>query len=399
MARIVAMLVVMVGLLLGGHFLIFRFFALAVTDPSARLALFATLAVLSISFPAAAVLVHTRANAVTETYYVIAAVWIGLFVNLLLAIGVIRLALFGADLAGLTVRRDLVVLAGGAAAALATAVGAWRALHPRLVHHRVALAGLPEAWHGKRLVQLSDVHLGFVNRQRFAERMVERVNAARPELVVITGDLVDGMGGNFCDLLRALDRLQAPRGVYFASGNHETYNGVKRIRRALAETRIRVLDDQLVDLDGLRLIGVAYPGLDGDGNHPLLEQLRSERAANRAGILLFHTPTNFDRSRAVAPKPDGDVLVDEHFSTYWVPDVSCARARELGIGLQLSGHTHAGQLFPFNLVARAIFRGFHYGLHRSGEFQIYISSGTGTWGPPVRLGTRSEIPVFTLQRG
>ena len=117
---------------------------------------------------------------------------------------------------------------------------------------------------------------------------------------------------------------------------------------------------------------------------------RHDLAVEKPSILLFHTPTNADQM--------GNNKVEQHFSTYWRPDTSCSLSKALGIDLQLSGHTHAGQFFPFTLATRLIYGGRDRGLHTDGVFNLYTSRGTGTWGPPLRTGGPGEITVITLAR-
>jgi predicted MPP superfamily phosphohydrolase len=208
-----------------------------------------------------------------------------------------------------------------------------------------------------------------------------------PELVVITGDLFDGMTDGLPDFVEPLKRLRAPKGVFMVTGNHEVYAGLSRCLDVAARSGIRVLANERVDVEGLGLIGVSYPGIERE------EQIRGlgKQTGNPAGagpsILLFHTPSDIriDASR------------DRSAATYFHPDTSFALSRKLGVSLQLSGHTHKGQMFPFGLLTRWIYGGYDYGLQRDGDFALYTSSGVGTWGPPMRTGARPEIVRLTLK--
>jgi predicted MPP superfamily phosphohydrolase len=181
----------------------------------------------------------------------------------------------------------------------------------------------------------------------------------------------------------------AVRGSLFVTGNHEGYLGLEKPLAALSKTNIKVLDNEVIDMDGLQIIGIPFP----EHNHPndVLESLATATVYDpgKPGILLYHTPTSINTHH--------EDRSSQQTGTYWRPDTGMAAAKSLGIDLQLSGHSHGGQLFPFTLLTRIIFRGYDYGLHRNGDFQIYITSGAGTWGPPMRVACPPEIPVIRLQ--
>ncbi len=213
-------------------------------------------------------------------------------------------------------------------------------------------------------------------------RVAHEVAAIDPELVLITGDVFDGMGADFDEFVEPLDSLRARKGVFFVTGNHEGYLGLVRPLEAIGKTRIRVLRGEVVDVDG--------PEHDRKGE----AQAEAERVGrtidpDRPSILLYHTPTDVGASSAGR--------AEQQTRTYLRPDTGFAFARQHGIDLQLSGHSHAGQFWPFTLVSRWIWNGFDAGLHRIGDFAIYTTSGTGTWGPPLRTGCSSEIAAITLR--
>jgi hypothetical protein len=132
---------------------------------------------------------------------------------------------------------------------------------------------------------------------------------------------------------------------------------------------------------------VAYPGIRDRAEIRGLDDRDPAASGRRALILLFHTPTDIRT----------DFALDRRTATYFRPDTSFALARELGVSLQLSGHTHHGQLFPFGLITNWIYNGYDYGRHREGGFTLYTSSGVGTWGPPMRTGASPEIVAITLR--
>lgn len=370
------------------HWALWRFALrlFAVAHPTGRWLLAALFALLAVCFLAAFLLLRATENPWTVGFYRASAVWFALAVNLLGAAGaawalhgVGRLAGFGPGLF-----RPL-----GAAAVIAalavSALGFWNAFHPRVVALEAALAGLPPAWEGKRIAHLSDLHLGHFHGAAGLERLAGRLAELSPELIVITGDLFDGMSRGMEAFAAPLRRLAAPSGVFFVSGNHEVYAGLGRCLEIVAAAGIRTLHNEAVEIDGLHLVGVAYPGVGAAGEIRGLERLPPPPAPI---VLLFHTPSDIVFDRAV----------DRRRATYLRPDTSFAASRRLGVGLQLSGHTHRGQLFPFGLLTRWIYDGFDYGLRGDSNFAIYVTSGVGTWGPPMRTAADPEIALITLRR-
>jgi predicted MPP superfamily phosphohydrolase len=197
------------------------------------------------------------------------------------------------------------------------------------------------------------------------------------------------MDASIMDLIKPLNQLSAPQGVYFISGNHETYVGIRRALHVLNQTKIRVLHNEVIDVDGLQIIGISYPGINKLNDIRGLEKLEQKSSNTAPRILLFHTPTSIN--------PKGEDEFGQHFSTYWVPDTSFKLHKRLGVNLQLSGHSHAGQMVPFGFLTKLIYSGYDYGLHQEDGFHIYTTSGVGTWGPPMRTGNSPEIVCIKLQ--
>jgi predicted MPP superfamily phosphohydrolase len=239
----------------------------------------------------------------------------------------------------------------------------------------VRLDRLPRSQSGFRIVQLTDIHVGPTIGRGFIEEIVGRTNALAPDLIAITGDLVDGTVGQLAEATEPLAGLRAPHGVYFVTGNHEYFSGAEAWLNELNRLGIRVLRNERVAIDngsvGFDLAGVDdrsaihYGGLSPQ---EALGRALLERNRDRELVLLAHQPRTF------------------------------LDAEPLGVGLQLSGHTHGGQMWPFNFVV-ALQQPFVAGLHRRGNGQIYVSRGTGYWGPPMRLGAPAEITEIRLESG
>jgi len=262
--------------------------------------------------------------------------------------------------------RALAVGVGGVVAGL-SAVGVRSALADlRVKDVPVRIPNLPAALGGLRLVQISDVHIGPLLQKEWVEGVVERVRALRPDLVAITGDLVDGSVEDLKEHVAPLARLaEAPRGVYFTTGNHEYYSGVDDWLRYLPSLGIRPLANERLEVaPGLDLAGIHDP--TGRGRYaPDLPATLEGREIGKPLVLLAHQPRQF------------------------------REAARHGVSLTLSGHTHGGQIWPFSWLV-ALVQPYVAGLHRKGDAQLYVSRGTGFWGPPMRVFAPAEITLLRL---
>lgn len=236
----------------------------------------------------------------------------------------------------------------------------------------VGLERLPRALSGTSIVQLTDVHIGALIGKRFVSQVVDKTNSLRPDVVVITGDLVDGSVEELAHHAEALGKLQARHGVYFVTGNHEYYSGVEPWIAYLEKLGIKVLRNERVSIGdagaSFDLAGIddQWAASYGRGHGPDLAKAVAGRDPERELVLLAHQPK----------------AVEE--------------AARHGVGLQLSGHTHGGQIWPFGLLV-PLAQPYVRGLHRHGDLtQIYVSQGTGFWGPPMRLGAPAEITRVIL---
>jgi hypothetical protein len=355
-------------LFFGAHYGIFafitHFFALSGVQ---KTVVAMTIALLSISFFASSAIAHYRDNAFSRVLYFVSGVWMGTMINILVAIVATSVVLQVARWFSVSVSGSLVAGIFLFLSLIVSIYGVWNAMHPRIQNISVTIPHLPDEWRGKKLVQISDVHLGHIYRAPFLQKVVDMINQEDPKLVVITGDLFDGMDGGLPDLVSPLDNLRAPNGVLFIDGNHETYLGTQKTFDALEQTKVRILRDEVVDIDGLSFVGVSYPERGEQKNIiDILYSLQSE-FKDKPNVLLYHAPEMIE---AVA---------------------------QTGIDLQLSGHTHQGQQFPFQWVTYFVHKGYDYGLFTIGKYTLYTTSGVGTWGPTMRIGTQSEIVVITLQ--
>ena len=389
MLRGLVIVTVTLSILVATPFLFYHSVTLffGIDDVDAQVRLMWLFAVIGLSFPFAALLAFGLSNIVTRLLYLVSAVLFGFGMYFLMATG-LAWAIYGISVLvaqPLDMAITYAILTGFAL--FVTLFGLLRAFHLRVNHLDVEIANLPPQWDGKTVVHLSDIHLGPIYRNGFVRRITSKIAEIDPELVLITGDLFDGACPDPFAFVEALDELDAQMGVFFAMGNHEGYLRFTRPFEALKKTRIRVLDDELVEIDGLQIVGIGYPDLRTGKlkRNPFVADSYSKRSPT---ILLHHTPTSVNVSFSDA----GTQQVD----TYLSPDTDFQLQIESGVDLQLSGHTHAGQIFPFNVLTKRLFNGYDAGLHHVGDFAIFTSAGTGTWGPPIRTAGDSEIVAIRL---
>ena len=325
---------------------------------------------LSFLFMIAAVLSFRLANGFVALLYQVACIWLGL----------LNFFFWAACLAWLTDLALRVILPApmhieirpwlaASLLCLVSAGSVYGLLNARRVKLRrvpVKIAHLPRVWVGRTALVVSDIHLGNINGARFARRLADMARRLNPDVIFIPGDLFDGTKVNADKIAAPLYALSPPLGVYFVTGNHEEFGGAKQYCDALRRAGFHVLDDKRTEVDGLIIAGVGYR----TSTHMiqlrhLLTSLNLKEGT--PSILLQHVPNR-------------------------LPMIEQA-----GASLLLSGHTHCGQVFPFTLIARRAFGEFTYGLHSFGALRVYTSSGAGTWGPPMRVGTHSEIVLLTFE--
>jgi len=354
-------------ILLLAHFLLYETWVFSPgPEPAARPFWVALLlGILSVTFVPASLLAFRYTNAVVRLFYRIAAVWVGLLSFLFIAM-VSTWAIFGLGLVtgfNPNFHRLAEVLFG--AGLIAGLSGIVNASWTRVTRATVRLANLPDAWRGRKAALISDLHLGPVRNGSFLRRMIAKILDEEPHAIFIAGDLYDGTAIDAGKAAAPLSKLTAPHGVYFVAGNHEQFSDDSKYLEAVAAAGVRVLHNEKVEVDGLQIVGVPYRNARPKSLASMLHSVGLDR--NRASILLTHAPDN--------------------------PEI----AEQAGVSLQLSGHTHLGQFIPWSWIARRIYRQFVYGLSRIGKMQVFTSSGAGTWGPPLRLGSNPEIVVLQFE--
>ncbi len=323
---------------------------------------------LSASFIVAALLGFRFSNGFVAFLYKFAASWLGIFNFFFWAACLCWIADFLAQVIGRETAHSARPWIGTVLFGAAILISLYGFINARLIQERrvtVTLPNLPESWKGRTALLVSDLHLGNINAVGFSRRIAAIARRLDPSIIFIAGDLYDGSKADPARIAAPLFALRPQFGTFFCGGNHEDFGDAAEYSTAIARGGIRVLHNERVDVDGLQVIGVSY----ADATYPthlraFLEPLHL--GIGPASILLNHVP-------------------------HRLPIVEQA-----GVSLQLSGHTHGGQIFPFTFIVRRVYGKFSYGLQRFGKLQVLTSSGAGTWGPPMRVGTQPEVVLITF---
>jgi hypothetical protein len=250
---------------------------------------------------------------------------------------------------------------------LAAVYGLINARWIRVSRVTVRLPHLPEAWQGRTAALVTDLHLGPLFGAAFLSRVIARLRILEPDAVFISGDLFDGSTLGLDELAAPWRDFSTSRGIYYVTGNHDEFAERTIFLDAVKRTGVQVLNNEKTTVDGMQIVGVH----DSEAENPaelrsILRQVQIDRL--QPSILLAHRPVNL------------------------------SIAEEEGISLQLSGHTHGGQFWPWTLIVSRVYGRFAYGLSRLGKLQVYTSNGVGTYGPPLRVGTKSEIVLMHFEK-
>ena len=324
--------------------------------------------ILALTFTSASVLTHFYKGSTVEGYYRFAAYWFGL-VHFLF-IGAV-LFYFSSEILysrNTYIAPALIGVICFGVAFLIHLYGTWKSQHTEVTEITVPLSShsgfRADFWKDKRIVFVSDFQLGNIYGRNFTARVAKKIAAVDPYVVLIGGDLYDGVVCDEVKLVEPLRTLHPAGGTYFITGNHEYYSrDFIHMIAAVRGVGIKVLNDEKIDIGGINIVGVDYQSSHKREDFKnALERIGIDRA--KPNILLKHEPSDLDVAEAA------------------------------GVSLDLSGHTHRGQIFPLMFFTWQMYKGFDYGLKRLGGMQVFTSSGVGTWGPPLRLGTKSEIVVI-----
>jgi len=311
------------------------------------------LVILTLWFIIASILVNRMYNVFTRFFYILASSWLGvLFITFftILLYNLLNL-IFGISKSFNPINIGITLLT---IILLLSAYGFTNASFIKVKRININIGA-----DSLRIVQLSDIHIGAVHDGKYLNKVVQKTNALKPDLVVITGDLVDGSGFD----IKSFDALKDIKAkTFMVIGNHETFDAMTKLGSIVRNNNITLLRNEMVEYNGLQIIGVDYVA-DSEYLAKVLPNIDFDR--NKPSILLQHTPTELD----VAAK--------------------------YGISIQLSGHTHNGQMVPFNIIEKPVYK-YMNGLYKLNNTYLYVSPGTGTWGPRMRLFTHNEITLMNI---
>lgn len=309
---------------------------------------------LTLSYPVAALIERNISNLFTRILYTISSTWIGVLFFLFYFLIVYEIVKIFFNISPLTAGMTIII-----STVILSAYSIINGFFIEIKKIEIPLKNLKKE---VRIVQLTDIHIGSIRNSGFLERIVKKTNNLNPDIVLITGDMVDGSAQLHKETFSPINELKAP--VFFVMGNHEAYEGLNNVYRVLNATKINVLRDEMIEFDGIQLIGVEY-SFDGEYLSKVLPEFTIQKT--KPSILMHHLPNGLEFSK------------------------------DLGVDLQLSGHTHNGQVFPFSFIVRLLFS-YVNGLYEHNGTYLYVSQGTGTWGPPMRLGSKNEITLIKLKK-
>ncbi len=308
----------------------------------------------ALSYPITTMVERTVSNNITRIFYTAASAWMGIsFYLLFFLIIYYLLSLFlpvPREPAGIIIATLTIIISGYAI---------YNSYFLKIKEIEIPIKGLKA---DLKTVHLSDIHIGSIRNSGYMERIVNETNKLNPDVIFITGDMVDGSARLHKHTFKSLNRLNVP--AFFVTGNHETYEGLDEVFRVLGGTELKILRNEIVEYKGMQVIGVEY---SFEKNHLKNSLSNLKIDGEKPSILLYHLPNGLK---------DGN---------------------SAGIDLQLSGHTHNGQMMPFNFLVKLMFP-YMTGLYEYKGTKLYVSQGTGTWGPPMRLGSNCEITLITLKK-
>ena len=324
------------------------------------------LVILALSFTPALSWITLPDGSFSRCLHVFTSMWIGIFGNLMIFIVIAWVAIFILKKFKIDFKIKFIGILALAFGIGLSIMGFINAANPVVKELNIKMSNLPENWKGKKIVQLSDVHFGSINNIKFLEKIVKKVNDLQPDLIVYTGDLFDREDGVGPDFVDTMNKMKPKDGSYFAFGNHDVYFGMDNVKKIMAESGIKILSDEMVNINGLQLIGL--DGWEFTGRTDIkdvLEKIAFDK--NKPSVLLYHVPANV------------------------------AEIKAGGINLWLAGHTHRGQLWPINWLITWVYKGYGHGLFQDNNFFLYVSAGTGSWGPSMRTSGPPEIVVINLE--
>lgn len=311
------------------------------------------LLLVAFSQPFALLLLRFSSNIIIRVFYAISALWLGMSVYILIFFAVYLISRYFIEIPPQTAGSIIIIISS-----MIAAYAVYKVTRLKVEELRISLNINEDEI---RAVQISDVHLGPIRKEGFIKKMVDEIIDLDPEIVFITGDLFDGSSKLPDNILKYFNKLKVP--ILFIMGNHDFYQSLDEIHKFIEKTHITILNNQVFQFKDLQVIGVPFSWRRGYLKKTLN---KIDFDKERPTILLYHIPSEFKE------------------------------AKNAGIDLQLSGHTHAGQFLPFNYFVQLMFP-YIRGLYEKQGAYLYVSQGTGTLGPPMRLGSSCEITLIHIK--
>lgn len=387
-------------ILFWGHFLFYLILinSFWIISIKTKLIVWTILFILSVSFITSSSLAHYFENIFTKWIYFISGIWLGFLLYFEIIFGLILLCnyIFKQNLFSILWKSIFFINSPAspvgegraidfnifsksnlsttksfyltlALSIFFVAYGICCAFSPAIKNIDIKLKNLPINWQNKNIVLITDVHLGHIYTGDFMDKIVSDINKLNSEAVLIVWDLFDWMDWNLSSLVNPLKNLKSSKWAYYVTGNHETYLGVEKITPLLKNFWIKVLNDEKIDIDWIEIVWLSYPERWAFKDFSkTFSWLNLSKTIPK--ILLYHSPVHLEE------------------------------ADKAGIDLQLSGHTHKWQMFPFNFITEIVYAGHDYWLTNFWNLQIYTSKGVWTWWPTLRTFNRWEIVNIVLNK-
>lgn len=303
--------------------------------------------------------VRTWNNKMVDLIYFTSTLWLGILTYLFIFNLVNWLLVYGFKVFHFNANFKIIHLVFLGFTVIVTILGVINYYNIRNTKITVEIENLPKSWENKKVILVSDIHVGSFRNEAFVKNIVTKINNKNADIVIICGDLFDGTKLDVDKISAELSKLHANEKIYFVFGNHDLYSKTEDVYAILNKTNFHILDNASIIHDSVEIVGINHKSLH---DASVFSALKSEYKKNYPIIFLSHEPVRNIQQ-----------LID------------------LEIDLQLSGHTHGGQFAPFNFITTSMYGEMNYGLHDFGEFKSFTSSGLGAWGPAFRIFSRSEI--------
>lgn len=356
-------------ILLSVHYFVYYFFITIFSITKYKYYILVLFLILALSFVKATVLVHNYDNLFVRIYYLLVSTWLWILSNLFFAFIILAFLILVFKLFHINLNIKIVWIILIIISLFISWYSIYNAKNPRVKEVEVHIKNLPKSWKSKKVVFFSDLHLWAIIRENYLEKVVNLINSQNPDLVLISWDLFDWTDWNLGHLSDNINKINTKDGIYYVNWNHEVYLWMWNVVKMLKKTNIKILNNEIVNIDWVQLIWLSYWDERFSEKYNLKDIFHSfsDYKKNSPSLLLYHTPTNI-----------------EEFKNYW-------------IDLQLSWHTHKWQIWPFWIVTNLVYKWYDYWLVTEWDYNIYTTNWVGTWWPPMRIWNTPEIVVLKLK--